>query len=201
MPNHWALRWFVMLIVFALSTSALSSYANADSSATEPADASDLDFHHSAQGGEQRQEGEDTGDGDADDRQGDSTAGETSSERQASNIEHSYDPTTTNYMLTITRSAFLGALLGAMIGASFYLISQFEISPWTIAYFTAGGVFVGATVGLVEISVRESRINRDRQPRSEGRTRHAPDRPTPGRAQPQGSMPTRITVPVIQFSF
>ena len=36
MPIDWALRWFAMLIIFALTTFAFSSYASAHTNCADP---------------------------------------------------------------------------------------------------------------------------------------------------------------------
>ncbi|MFU8802262.1 MAG: hypothetical protein ACNA8W_00495 [Bradymonadaceae bacterium] len=91
---------------------------------------------------------------------------------------------TGNYMLVVTRSAFLGGVLGALVGGAGYLISGREWSLWNIAYFGAGGVLVGATVGLVEVMMREAR------------------RPATASLEwMEREMPTTVQVPVLHLDF
>lgn len=193
MAIHWALRWFAMLIIFSLSTVAFSSYASADSPPDDPPDSTDV----SSSSGDAETDGDADGQTNAD-GETDPESGVASAEHRQSQAVHRYDPATTNYMVTITRSAFMGALLGAMVGGSFYLISRFDISPWTIAYFTAGGVFFGATMGLVEISIRESRI--ERQMRRDELAQQL-GASVVDRAKEQIAAPMRLRLPLVQFSF
>ncbi len=63
-----------------------------------------------------------------------------------------------NYMSTLALSAIMGGVLGAVVGAAVYFIDKGEHAR-NIAYWTAGGVLVGAGVGLVEVLVEESRTS------------------------------------------
>lgn len=148
MPWHWTLRWFAMLILFALSTVAFSSYAGASTDPSEDvADESPPP------------DNPDTTDPDDADTNPD-TDGDVEVDGSGALHQRRYD-TTSDYMVVLTRSAVLGAVLGTLVGASIYLISQRDISAWTIAYFAAGGVFFGATVGTIQILTTNSDDNSD----------------------------------------
>ena len=60
-----------------------------------------------------------------------------------------------NYMGTIAVSALMGALAGGLIGGSLYFLSDDQHHPQRIGYWAAGGVLVGAGVGLVQIVTQE----------------------------------------------
>jgi hypothetical protein len=60
-----------------------------------------------------------------------------------------------NYMGTIAVSALMGALAGGLIGGSLYFLSDDQHHPQRIGYWAAGGVLVGAGVGLVQIATQE----------------------------------------------
>jgi hypothetical protein len=60
-----------------------------------------------------------------------------------------------NYMGTIAVSALMGALAGGLIGGSLYYLSDDQHHPQRIGYWAAGGVLVGAGVGLVQIATQE----------------------------------------------
>ena len=62
-----------------------------------------------------------------------------------------------NYMSTIAVSALMGALAGGLVGGSLYYLSDNQTHPQRIGYWAAGGVLVGAGVGLVQIMVQEGR--------------------------------------------
>ncbi len=151
MSLHWTLRWFVMLALFAISTFAFSAYAGAadgDRPQLEDADAggalSDGESTHS--------DGESTS---SDDFRADSDGRDQPADTV---VERSPE-----YMLTITRSALLGAVLGALVGGSFYVLTRPRFSAWSIAYSSAAGVLFGATVGIIEIVVREPQPPHDRR--------------------------------------
>jgi hypothetical protein len=61
-----------------------------------------------------------------------------------------------NYMLTIAKSVFFGAVAGALVGTAVYFIDH-ENHPRNIAYWGAGGAVAGGVVGLVQIAVNENR--------------------------------------------
>jgi hypothetical protein len=62
-----------------------------------------------------------------------------------------------NYMLTVAKSVFFGAVAGALVGSAIYFIGGREAKPVSIGYWTAGGALVGVAAGLVEVAVNESR--------------------------------------------
>jgi hypothetical protein len=61
-----------------------------------------------------------------------------------------------NYMLTVAKSVFFGAVAGALVGSAIYFIGN-DTRPVTIGYWTAGGALVGVAAGLVQVAVNESR--------------------------------------------
>lgn len=63
-----------------------------------------------------------------------------------------------NYMATMALSAIMGGVLGAVVGVAVYYIDNGERAR-NIAYWAAGGVLLGAGVGLVEVIVEESRTS------------------------------------------
>ena len=60
-----------------------------------------------------------------------------------------------NYMGTIAVSALMGALAGGLIGGSLYFLSDDQHHPQRIGYWAAGGVLVGAGVGVLQIATQE----------------------------------------------
>ncbi len=145
MSLHWTLRWLAMIVVFAVSTFAFAAYADASTGDRAPPSAEPSDRLILGESGD---DSIDEPIEAADDDEDESTDTDDPPRLQRNNSP--------GFMLTITRSAFLGALLGAMLGSSFYIITRRQISAWNILYFGAGGVFFGATVGLIEVAVRES---------------------------------------------
>ena len=65
-----------------------------------------------------------------------------------------------NYMATITVSALLGAVAGALIGGAIYYIDTPREHPERIGYWAAGGVLVGTGIGLINLVVDENRAER-----------------------------------------
>ncbi len=63
-----------------------------------------------------------------------------------------------NYMTTIAVSALMGAVAGGLVGGAVYFIGDRNHAQ-NIAYWAAGGVLVGAGVGLVQILAEESRAS------------------------------------------
>lgn len=61
-----------------------------------------------------------------------------------------------NYMGTIAWSAFSGGVLGALLGTAVYYLDKGERAT-NIIYWAAGGVVLGAGVGVVQVMVQESR--------------------------------------------
>ncbi len=64
-----------------------------------------------------------------------------------------------SYMGTIAVSALLGAVAGVLIGGSIYLLDN-QQHPYNIAYWAAGGVLVGTSVGIINVLADESRAER-----------------------------------------
>lgn len=128
MPCHWALRWLVMLLLFALSTFAVASHAGAS-----PPKQSTVDADVTEESGREFYQDDDDDDAVAQPR------------------------APREYMFTVTRNALWGAALGGLVGGSVYFIGREQFSPWIILYFVSGGILVGAVVGAVEVAVRETR--------------------------------------------
>jgi hypothetical protein len=66
---------------------------------------------------------------------------------------------THSYMGTIAGSAFAGGAAGALVGAAIYFLGN-QTHPYNIAYWAAGGVLVGTGVGIAQVMVQESRVER-----------------------------------------
>jgi hypothetical protein len=65
-----------------------------------------------------------------------------------------------NYMSTVAVSALMGGLAGALVGGSLYFLEDNQNHGRRIAYWAAGGVLVGAGVGITQIVVQEDRVDR-----------------------------------------
>jgi hypothetical protein len=65
-----------------------------------------------------------------------------------------------NYMTTIAVSALMGGVVGVLIGGSLYYLNDNQTHPGRIGYWAAGGVLVGTGVGLTQIVIQESRVER-----------------------------------------
>lgn len=65
-----------------------------------------------------------------------------------------------NFMATIAKNTFFGALAGGLVGGAIYLLDRDDIRPVTVAYWAAGGALVGTAVGVVELTMREDRNER-----------------------------------------
>ncbi len=63
-----------------------------------------------------------------------------------------------SYMGTIAGSALGGAVLGAAIGTAIYYLGSNQRAR-NIIYWAAGGVLVGAGVGVIQVMVEESRTS------------------------------------------
>jgi hypothetical protein len=63
-------------------------------------------------------------------------------------------------MATVFVSALMGGLAGGLIGGAIYYLSDDQTHPVRIAYWAAGGVLVGTGVGIAQIMVQESRVDR-----------------------------------------
>ena len=56
-----------------------------------------------------------------------------------------------SYMGTIALNALFGAIAGGLVGGAIYYLSDNQTHAQRIAYWAAGGVLVGAGVGVVQI--------------------------------------------------
>ena len=132
MPLHWALRWLAMLFIFVASTLAFSSYAGASppSLAQSSASPGELLF---------------------------ATDDQPVSEEPQPVVTEPAEDRPPGYMWIITRSALLGAALGALVGTSIYFLTGRQMPARNIIYIASGGVLVGTAVGAIEVVVRESR--------------------------------------------
>jgi hypothetical protein len=63
-----------------------------------------------------------------------------------------------NYVATVAVSAIMGAVLGAVVGGAIYYLGNRDHAD-RIGYWAAGGVLVGAGVGIVQVAVQESRAD------------------------------------------
>lgn len=64
-----------------------------------------------------------------------------------------------NYMTTVAVSALMGALAGGLVGGAVYYLGDRNHAQ-NIAYWAAGGVLVGAGVGVAQILVQENQVSR-----------------------------------------
>jgi hypothetical protein len=63
-----------------------------------------------------------------------------------------------NYMSTIAVSALMGGVAGLLVGGALHYIDSGE--AWrNVGYWAAGGVLVGAGVGVVQLVVQENRMS------------------------------------------
>jgi|GEM_PF-2325692 len=76
-----------------------------------------------------------------------------------------------SYMGTIALNALFGALAGGLVGGAIYYLADNQEHAQRIAYWAAGGVLVGAGVGIIQItadnrteSVAMSRLPHDPAP-------------------------------------
>jgi len=65
-----------------------------------------------------------------------------------------------NYMETIAVSALMGAVAGVLVGGAIYYLADNRTHAPRILYWGAGGVLVGTAVGLTQLAVQESRVDR-----------------------------------------
>ena len=61
-----------------------------------------------------------------------------------------------NYMSTIAINSLMGGLAGVLIGGAIYYLGSKD-HGYRIGYWAAGGVLVGAAVGMTQVMVQESR--------------------------------------------
>lgn len=137
MPSHWTVRWLAMIALFAVTTFAFASYARAD------IEASSIDAAETT----------------AADQRADN--GEVDDQAPPPDVEIERPP---HFMTIILRSALLGTAVGALVGASVYVLSQRRFTPWVIGYSAAGGVLFGTLVGIFEIGMREAYHRRSSTP-------------------------------------
>jgi hypothetical protein len=64
-----------------------------------------------------------------------------------------------NYMATIAVSALMGGVAGTLLGGAIYFLDDQE-NARNIAYWAAGGILVGTTIGVVNVVADESRAER-----------------------------------------
>jgi hypothetical protein len=65
-----------------------------------------------------------------------------------------------NYMSTIAVSALMGGVAGVLVGGAIYYLADNQTHPGRILYWGAGGVLVGGAVGVTQLIVQESRVDR-----------------------------------------
>ena len=64
-----------------------------------------------------------------------------------------------NAMATIAVSALMGGLAGLLVGGAIYYLNDHQEHATRIGYWAAGGVLVGAGVGVVQVIADESRAS------------------------------------------
>ena len=64
-----------------------------------------------------------------------------------------------NVMTTITVSALMGGIAGLLVGGAIYYLADNQAHAGRIGIWAAGGVLVGAGVGIVQVAADESRAN------------------------------------------
>jgi hypothetical protein len=64
-----------------------------------------------------------------------------------------------NAMATIAVSALMGGLAGLLVGGAIYYLNDNQEHATRIGYWAAGGVLVGAGVGVVQVIADESRAS------------------------------------------
>jgi hypothetical protein len=65
-----------------------------------------------------------------------------------------------SYMGTILVSSLAGAVVGVLVGGAIYYLADNQQHANRILYWGAGGVLVGAGVGIIQIANQESRLDR-----------------------------------------
>ena len=65
-----------------------------------------------------------------------------------------------SYMGTIAVSALAGAVAGVLVGGAIYYLADNQTHANRILYWGAGGVLVGAGVGVLQVVSEESRLDR-----------------------------------------
>jgi hypothetical protein len=65
-----------------------------------------------------------------------------------------------NYMTTVAVSGLMGGLAGVLIGGSLFYLADDQTHAARIGYWAAGGVLVGVGVGITQVVVQESRVDR-----------------------------------------
>jgi hypothetical protein len=65
-----------------------------------------------------------------------------------------------SYVGTIFVSTLLGGLAGALIGASIWYLADDQTRGQRIGYWAAGGVLVGGAIGVTQVMIQESRVDR-----------------------------------------
>jgi hypothetical protein len=65
-----------------------------------------------------------------------------------------------SYVGTIFVSTLLGGFAGALIGASIWYLADDQTNAQRIGYWAAGGVLVGGAIGVTQVLVQESRVDR-----------------------------------------
>lgn len=174
MALHWTFRWLGMLLLFAFTTFGVSAYAGA----AEPEE-------------DTKPSSSDVAD----------PVEESADTTRAARLDRDVDenarpePRTPEYMLTITRGAFFGAILGGLVGGSIYMLSGRQLTPWVIGYSAAGGVFFGTLVGTLEVATRESRARPARQ-RDEAAIFDDSPRERAGQIRPKGG-----SLPILHLEF
>jgi hypothetical protein len=79
-------------------------------------------------------------------------------ESPSRHIVHTDVDSNHNYMGTIAMSAIGGAVLGVLVGGAIYYLADNQRAR-NIVYWGAGGVLLGAGVGVVQVMVQESRAS------------------------------------------
>ncbi len=64
-----------------------------------------------------------------------------------------------NAMATIFVSALMGGLAGVLVGGALYYLNDHQEHAARIGYWAAGGVLVGAGVGVIQVVADESRAS------------------------------------------